>query len=330
MRNHGSVIFFILFHLILLNSSAQVKIIFDTDLGGDADDLGTLAMLHNFVSAGECELLGVMCWSTEEYTVAAVDAVNRFYGHPDIPVAIRSRESFRSDDNYCKSVADAFPHRLTNDDVPLAVEAYRKILSQQEDRSVVIVAVGPLKNIQDLIRSGADEYSDLSGAELIEKKIREFVVMGGKFPSGEGEWNFNGNMENVTRFVFDELKAPVVFSGFEIGIQIKTGQVFNYIKEDTPLTAGLLYFSGHAPWMKDAFKGDILDNSTFDQTAVLYAVRGGLGRYWDKVEGGYCEIDPNGDNRWVPGPKTNQSYLVLKEDPEVMAGLIESLMLGNK
>jgi len=329
MRNHGLVFSFILLNLFLLNSSAQVKIIFDTDIGGDADDLGALAMLHTFVSSGECDLLGVMCWSTEEYTVAAVDAVNSYYGHPDIPVAIRNRDSYRSDENYCKPVADAFTHRLTNNDVPLAVNAYRKILSQQEDKSVVIVPVGPLKNIQDLIQSGADEYSDLTGAELIENKVKEFVVMGGKFPSGKGEWNFNGNMENVTHFVFENLNVPVVFSGFEIGVRIKTGQVFNDFKEDTPLSVGYLYFSEHAVWMKGSFADEISDNSTFDQTAVLYAVRGGLGQYWEKAEGGYCEIDPNRDNRWVFGEKTNQSYLILKEEPEKMAELIESIMLGK-
>jgi len=38
-------------------SFSQPKIIFDTDIGGDADDLGALAMLHNYVKRGDCELL---------------------------------------------------------------------------------------------------------------------------------------------------------------------------------------------------------------------------------------------------------------------------------
>ncbi len=31
----------------------QAQLIFDTDLGGDVDDLGALAMLHHFVDKGE-------------------------------------------------------------------------------------------------------------------------------------------------------------------------------------------------------------------------------------------------------------------------------------
>jgi hypothetical protein len=52
----------------------QVKIIFDTDHGGDADDLGALVMLHNLHNRGECELLAVMSWSTEQYVIPAMDA----------------------------------------------------------------------------------------------------------------------------------------------------------------------------------------------------------------------------------------------------------------
>jgi len=55
----------ILFFSII--SQAQTKIIFDTDFGGDADDLGALAMLHHFVDKEECELAAIMCWSLQEY-----------------------------------------------------------------------------------------------------------------------------------------------------------------------------------------------------------------------------------------------------------------------
>jgi hypothetical protein len=57
--------------LCSLISFSQSKIIFDTDIGGDADDLGALAMLHNYVKRGDCELLAIMLWSTDEYAVPA-------------------------------------------------------------------------------------------------------------------------------------------------------------------------------------------------------------------------------------------------------------------
>jgi inosine-uridine nucleoside N-ribohydrolase len=308
---------------------AQPKIIFDTDIGGDADDLGALAMLHNFVKRGDCELLAIMSWTTDEYAVPAIDAINRFYLNPNIPIGTRKDGTSNIETNYNKAIADNFEYKLNYNDVPDAVDLYRKILASAADSSITVVAVGPLLNIQRLLQSKSDKYSQLNGSDLISKKVKEFVIMGGQFPKGENEWNFNGNMPGVTKYVLEKLKVPIVFSGFELGEQIKTGAIFNNIDADTPLYKGFLYFSEHAPWIKNQFKGKILNNSTFDQTAVLYAVNGGVDVLWEKISDGYCEADDKGGNRWVKKNDSNHSYLKLIETPEFMALLIEAIMLNK-
>jgi hypothetical protein len=312
-----------------LFSFSQPKIIFDTDIGGDADDLGALAMLHNYVKRGDCELLAIMIWSTDEYAVPAVDAINRFYLNPNIPIGTRKDPTYTSETNYNKVIADNFEYKLTYNDVPETVELYRKILASATDKSITVVTVGPLLNIQRLLQSKADKYSPLNGSELISKKVKEFVIMGGQFPKGDNEWNFNGNMPGVTKFVLENLKIPIVFSGFELGAKIKTGATFNNIDPETPLYKGFLYFSEHAPWMKDRFKGYILNNSSYDQTAVLHAVNGGVDVLWEKITGGYCEADDKGGNRWVKKADSNHAYLKLIETPEFMAALIEAIMLNR-
>lgn len=328
MRN---LIITIILNLILTNSNlfAQPKIIFDTDIGGDADDLGAIAMLHNYVSRGDCELLAIMCWSNDEFAVPAIDAINRFYHHPNIPIGTRKDGTSKISTNYNQVIANNFEYKLTYNDVPETVDLYRKILGSADDTSITIVTVGPLKNIERLLKSKPDQNSPLNGSDLISKKVKEFVIMGGKFPKGENEWNFDGNMLGVTKFVIDNLKVPIVFSGFELGVKIKTGAIFNEIDKETPLYQGFLYFSEHAPWMKDQFKGKILDNSTFDQTAVLYAVNGGVDVLWEKVTGGYCEADNTGGNRWVKRENSNHSYLKLIEKTEFMELLIEAIMLNK-
>ena len=312
-----------------VGSLAQTKIIFDTDFGGDADDLGALVMLHHFIDRGECDLLGIMCWSAEQYAVSAIDAVNRFYGHPDIPVGARRDGVFFTDWNYSKPISDRFPHKLDHDNVPDALALYREILAGSPDSSVVIVTVGPLKNIENLLRSGRDSISGLTGRELIKRKVKEFVIMGGQYPEGDNEWNFDGGMPGVTQYVISELVTPVTFEGYERGEAIKTGEVFNDIDHNTPLYVGFMHFSKHAPWVKDRFRGKILDNSTFDQAAVLYAVRGGVGTYWYRVTDGRCIPDATGGNKWISDTGSNHSYLVLKIDPEKLAKQIEKFMLGD-
>lgn len=302
------------------------QILFDTDFGSDSDDMGALAMLHNLENGGECKLLGILCWNTEKYAVPAIDAVNRYYGNGEIPVGVRKEGSREIDWNYSKVISQNLPHELTQELAEDATLLYRKILEQAEDSSIVLLTVGPLKNIQNLINSQADTISPYSGEELISQKVKEMVIMGGEFPEGDGEWNFGGDMPGVTKFVLEHITVPITFSGFEVGFQIKTGEVFNGIDTLSPLYLGYQHWSARLP----GYKGEVLDNETYDQTAVLYAVRGGIDRYWSRVDGGYCEAGEfGGKNRWIQGEPSNHSYLKLIEDPERMSSIIESIMLNT-
>ena len=153
--------------------------------------------------------------------------------------------------------------------------------------------------------------------------------MGGQFPSGDNEWNFDGDMPGVTKFVLENITVPVTFSGFEVGDSIKTGEVFNMLDEHHPLYIGFMHFSQNAPWIKEYFKGTILNNSTYDQTAVLYAVRNGVGLYWQKVGNGYCLADSSGGNQWISGASSNHSFLKLIYPADDLARIIESFMLND-
>lgn len=325
-----STIFLILTGFVLLSSSfKKPQIIFDTDFGGDVDDLGALCMLHHFIDRKECDLLAIGCWSTEKYAVSAIDAVNRFYKHPDIPLGVRKDTVQIIDWNYSKSITNDFPYERNYNDVPDVVDLYRKILTSSPNKSIIFVAVGPLRNIENLINSQPDSISNLNGKELIAKKVKEFVIMGGKFPEGVWEWNFDGGMPGVTKYVIQNISLPITFSGFEVGEQIKVGSSLNQIEQYSPLYVGYKHFSANAPWIKENFKGEILDNSCFDQTAVLYAVRRGNDNYWTKVTDGLCIPDGKGGNSWITAKKSNHSYLKLKIKNTEMAKLIESIMLGR-
>lgn len=305
------------------------KIIFDTDFGGDADDLGALAMLNHFQNKGETELIGVMCWNLEKYAVSAIDAVNTHYGNPDVPIGRRLGEAHETPWNHSKVIADNLPHDVSLENVSDATLLYRQLLSKSEDQSVVIVAVGPLMNIKSLLESEGDSLSPMNGMDLVHAKVKEFVIMGGNFPTSKNEWNFDGNMPGVTKYVLEHIQLPVTFSGAELGDSLRTGEVFKELPKDAPLYLGFYHFGKYAPWMKHKFKGDIYDNATFDQTAVLYAVRNGLGDYWHKVENGICVADSIGGNTWLEKKNSNHSYLVLDKEVPEMEKELEAFMLGD-
>ena len=47
---------------------------------------------------------------------------------------------------------------------------------------MVILAVGPLRNMANLLRSPPDDVSPLDGTALVAKKVKRLDVMGGNYP----------------------------------------------------------------------------------------------------------------------------------------------------
>lgn len=64
------------------------KIVFDTDIAGDLDDVLALAMCHALADRAECTIEAVTVSKTHSKNVAMVDAINTFYGRPDIPIGV--------------------------------------------------------------------------------------------------------------------------------------------------------------------------------------------------------------------------------------------------
>ena len=61
-----------------------VKVIFDTDMLTDFDDVGALACLHALADAGEAEILGLAEWDTTKTHRFANRAI-RFLRDPENP-----------------------------------------------------------------------------------------------------------------------------------------------------------------------------------------------------------------------------------------------------
>ena len=119
-------------------SAAPVKIIFDTDVGNDVDDVLALSVLHALQSRGECELLAVTITKPDELAGPFVDAVNTFYGRPGIPIGYTHAGLTNQPSKFLPlaEVKDGkqlrYPHRLKrSSDAPEATMLLRKILSQQ-------------------------------------------------------------------------------------------------------------------------------------------------------------------------------------------------------
>jgi hypothetical protein len=156
------------------------RLIVDTDMSGDCDDCGAMAIAHQFANDGEAQILGVMVNDGDPYTPACLDAINTYYGRPGIPIGVGKNLPIATTSLYAEAVAKSFPNRVINHpNLPDSVELYRKLLSEQPDHTVVIASIGFLSNLKNLLNSGPDKYSSLNGVELVRRKVGYATVMGG-------------------------------------------------------------------------------------------------------------------------------------------------------
>lgn len=190
--------------------SAPTKVILDSDASSDWDDVGDIATLNSLADVGEIEILATMASSQNGATALFMNAINTWYGRPNVPVG--RRPDIGGVGGYPAEIANQYPHPLYANptDPPLAVNLYRQILAAQPDNSVVIVTTGYLNNLQALLQSGPDQYSSLSGPALFAKKIKYWVCTGGDFPAG-GEFNLTVEPA-AAQYVVNNWPARVVVS----------------------------------------------------------------------------------------------------------------------
>ena len=317
----------LLFSLLLLafnhsiaqpNSSKAVNIIVDTDIGPDYDDVGALAVLHALVDKGLAKPLAVMASNKNELVAPTIDVLNTFFGRSSLPIGAPKGKAadIGAWQKWPEMLISKYPHAIrTTDEVPDAVKLYRKILSQQPDSSVTIASIGFLTNLSNLLDSKADEYSHLSGRELVKKKVKRLVSMAGWFPQGR-EFNLYTD-SSASDNVFNHWPTTIIFSGFEIGKEIKTG-------------LGLIHDDDLKSPVKDVFawcipkaKEDSAGRMSWDETTVLVAIRGvqpyfGLKRGHIMIQGGH--------NSWKDDPNGSQYYLTKAMPYNEIAAILQSYM----
>lgn len=296
----------------LAKGTDPLRVIFDTDIQGDVDDVGAVALLHALANRNEIEILAMGVSAKHPATVPCLEALNTFFGHPEIPIGWNHREGFLRDSRYADAIAAHYPHQTNNAaEAPVAADLYRRALARAPARSVVMISVGQLSNFEQLLETGPDDLSPRSGVDLVKEKVALWVCMGGKFPRGrEANLIHHGT---ASKAAIEQWPTPILFSGFEIGREVLTGGRLIELPPSNPVRRAYKRYNGIQP------------HKSWDQTAVLAAVRG-VAPWWD-TQRGTIEIDPSGENRWRATPEGENAILVEKMPPEKVADLIESLML---
>lgn len=299
-----------------------IPVIFDTDIAGDYDDVGAMALLHAFADKGEAKILATISCNAFETTAPTISVINTYFGRPEIPIGIVKKDKPNKDcaQRWAQAIIAGYPHKIkSNSQAIEAVSLYRKILASQADGSVTIISVGFFTNLADLLHSGADKYSPLNGVQLVKQKVKNLVSMAtGIGADGKTFSEYNVNVDAASaQEVLKNWPTPITLSGFEIGEKILTGirLVNNYSLQNSPI--------------KDAFQvalekdKNTVGRNSWDETAVLTAIRGPEPYFtYRKLN---MEIKDDGTNVIIPGERF--LYLQFAMEPAVVAKNIEQLMM---
>ncbi len=305
----------------LLPAAEPVKILFDTDMTTDCDDAGAMAVLHTLADRGECEILATVASVTDPNALATVDAINRYRGRPDLPLGWVKGGGVQMPSKFTGHIAREFPHRPVSDaDFPDAVDIYREILTQQPDRSVVLVTVGYLTNVSRFLQSPG-------GTELARAKVAKWICMGGNFigdpPKDDltlGNVNFQRDAASA-RHAIHHWPGEIVFAGREVcsvpsGLAI--GAALTNTTEDNPVRRAYEHYFG----------GTARDRHVADLATVLYAVRGSAD-CWDLSAPGRMDLGEDVTFVWIPDPAGRQRHLLKKSgNDRQVERVLETLLVA--
>ncbi len=311
------------------NAPSVPRIILDTDMGSDCDDVGALALLNEYANQGKAEIVGIIYSSgAVPYGVGVIDAINRYYGNSQVPIGASYDSLFG--DPVDKMLAEklakdtsAFHHRfIKNTDVPEQTHLLRTLLAIQADTSVVYVTVGHTKGLYDLLTSSPDSVSNLSGYELAKTKIKKWVALGAlNADNPEGnyvrDWNFffNETIE-FTHYLANNFPRPTYFvSG---GGDVMTGKSLAV----TP--PGNIVRTAYRDWLWNIEKKTLYDQRpSWDLITVYYAVEEPTQHFRVRTNG-YLQVDLEQGSRWVATDTTTNRHFV-SQNPSSNTALADYL-----
>ena len=115
-------------------ATRRARILYDTGMTLDIDDVGALAVLHALADQGEAELLAVNYNEVHGDGVAAIDAINTWYGRT-VPIGAFKGDLANPDASRYLGELATYPHTANAAAAPSALDVHRTVLAGQEPMS---------------------------------------------------------------------------------------------------------------------------------------------------------------------------------------------------
>ncbi|MBQ7689552.1 MAG: hypothetical protein IJT27_10095 [Clostridia bacterium] len=302
------------FEEIKATGEKPIDLIFGTDWWTDCDDVAALHILLKAHRHGLIDLKAIGVNSVMRYSAPSVRAVCEEQGLGGIPIGLDAKAKRKGElCLYQKKLAAVCSPGFTNDDCPEAYTLYRSVLASLQGKAV-IVDVGFPQIIMELLESGPDAYSGLTGMQLVEEKVSEVILMGGRWDKKTGrEYNFCAYQLNrrAAAYMSENCPVPLTFLGYEVGKDVITGG------SAAPGLTGAAYTAHFSPHGRPSW----------DPMTALYAITGNAAVAGYRKVSGKASVNPKtGTNRFEAFDGGKHAYLVKEKEDRFYKDRIDEIL----
>jgi inosine-uridine nucleoside N-ribohydrolase len=315
--NRHSKIFAALFAVWLLtvggfSAFAQQKIIIDTDIGDDIDDVFAVGLA---LSSPEFTILGITsAWGDTELRSRMLDRLLCETGRSDIPVRTGVKTATKA--NFSQEVwAKAGEAHTHADAVDFLLDQSRK-----NPGEITLIAIAPLTNIGAAIDRDPETFKKLKRVVLMGGSIRRGYDDFGPLVSRPPDAEYNIAMDPAAAQKLMRSGVPIYMMPLD-STQLKFDEVERSMLTtvSTPLTDSLQVLT--AEWQRVAHQ---TTPTMFDAVAVAYALKPEL----CPATPLHIDVDNSGFTR--EGPGTANVNVCLSSDSDPFFQFLMPRLLGQK
>ena len=279
------------------------------------DDACAIRILHRMEKDGFCKVEGICISAVRPESGPSMRA---FLASEDwnSPMIFADLEAADYDGTPCyhQLLTGLSPHPV-REDLQDCVEGYRSLLVRTKGKTDII-AVGYPNALVRLLESQPDSISPLTGRELVRKKVARLWMMAGEYPSGkENNFKRTERSRKAGHIICREWPTEIIFLGYEIGIQVKTGG--NLPEEDLLHSILQTHGSGNGRF-------------AWDPLTVVLALSKAPEKAGFRLHWGHNHVDAaTGANTFTPSSNGPHAYVTLTKEPAWHASVLDSLLTAN-
>lgn len=297
-------------------SISPIPFIIDTDFSSDFDDALAIETAMYYQDLGTIDIKGISLECTSIRGAYAMNALLQAHHREYIPVAVDTQNGIVIGSKYHFNMSQ-FPHK--EEYYNNTVSFYRKLLANT-DTPINIITLGQIITMRRLLESQPDNYSPLTGMELVKEKVNAIYICGCKESGapennmfyvgedyGNNRWYGTQAAGEAGQFIAQNWPSDIIF------VTAEQGGIFN---------CGLFYKqldpNGYDLITKGMIDQGYIDTGcwSFDMFTVMAAVAdktNTLNLYrLNKIQGN-MNIYPNGSSSWN-SDSNGRHYRLIKTD----------------